>query len=254
MIEAAIKKILDLAPVRQRIYTTLDEDGVDKEYSDVELYPVRPHKLPTQKHINVTTLTGVTNWLLSDDGDEARDKCIVHVHDHKRVSVYSYPDDYYRERHHFIEATSLNDEFEFGRFMSVEDFVINASCKFVMDDALRNVIKVVSSLRATDVIHVEDDGLSQKLTATRELNRIGEVKLEPFQILRPFRTFREIEQPESRFLLRIKRNGDELPRVALFNADNSEWKLVAMRSIVEFINEKLGLMGGNAPNGINVIM
>lgn len=250
MIRDAINRILDLANVGERICHITDSTGVEQSYADKELHPIRPHRLPTQKQIIVTTLTGVTDWLLSEDGKEAREKCIVHVHDHKKVTVYSSPDSYYRERHQFIEATSLNDEFDFGRFMSVEDFVINASCKFVMDDALKNVIKVVSSLRATDVIQVEDDGISQKLTATRELNRIGEVKLEPFQILRPFRTFREIEQPESRFLLRIKRNGDELPRVALFNADNAEWKLVAMRSAADFIAANLT----DKKEGINIIM
>jgi len=55
--------------------------------------------------------------------------------------------------------------------------------------------------------------------------------------LSPFRTFREIEQPESEFLLRIRLDANENPTVALFEADGSAWSIKAMENIVEYVKK-----------------
>jgi hypothetical protein len=48
--------------------------------------------------------------------------------------------------------------------------------------------------------------------------------------LKPFRTFAEIEQPESEFILRLQ----DGPRIALFAADGGKWKLEAINSIKKY--------------------
>ena len=54
--------------------------------------------------------------------------------------------------------------------------------------------------------------------------------------LKPFRTFREIEQPESEFILRYQnRNGIE---AALFEGDGGCWKLDAILRIKEWLSDK----------------
>ena len=47
--------------------------------------------------------------------------------------------------------------------------------------------------------------------------------------------FREIEQPESEFLLRTCLDDKNIPRVALFEADGGAWRITAMRRIAEYI-------------------
>ena len=49
--------------------------------------------------------------------------------------------------------------------------------------------------------------------------------------LRPYRTFKEIDQPESQFLLRLNENGN----IGLFEADGGMWKLEAKKSIAILI-------------------
>jgi hypothetical protein len=57
--------------------------------------------------------------------------------------------------------------------------------------------------------------------------------------LRPYRTFREIEQPASKFVLRVKRGGEgQKPGCALFEADGGFWKLEAIENIRKYIASK----------------
>jgi hypothetical protein len=56
----------------------------------------------------------------------------------------------------------------------------------------------------------------------------------------PYRTFPEIDQPASKFTLRMQSsNGEGMPYAALFEADGAAWKIVAIRSISEYLKSKL---------------
>lgn len=58
--------------------------------------------------------------------------------------------------------------------------------------------------------------------------------------LAPYRTFREVTQPLSPFVLRMKQGREGgLPTVALFEADGGKWKLDAIAFIRDFLREKI---------------
>lgn len=53
--------------------------------------------------------------------------------------------------------------------------------------------------------------------------------------LRPYRTFTEVEQPESEFILRL----DDEGRVGLIEADGGAWKMTAKASIAAYFETML---------------
>ena len=53
--------------------------------------------------------------------------------------------------------------------------------------------------------------------------------------LQPFRTFVEVAQPESEFLLRINDRGE----IGFFPADGGVWKLEATRNVAAYFEDKL---------------
>lgn len=65
--------------------------------------------------------------------------------------------------------------------------------------------------------------------------RVDMVKVEPRVSLQPFRTFIEVEQPESEFLLRINERGE----IGFFPADGGVWKLEATRNVAGYFEEAL---------------
>lgn len=232
MIKDAIEKILDLASP-----AIFDELG--EKYSSKPIFPIKPHTIPLQRPLEVKTLSGVFDWLVSSEGNEARGNgCTLHIQDFNSVSVFSGINEYHRDRHGYINASFKPDAFVFGKYYRQEDFVINASSKFEMDDNLKNVLKLVSKIRTSEVVTSEDDGISQGVTMTNDVKRLEETKVQPFHDLYPYRTFREIIQPHSRFLLRVRKSGG-YPEVALFEADNSNWKIDAMESIREYFRFRI---------------
>ena len=57
--------------------------------------------------------------------------------------------------------------------------------------------------------------------------------------LRPYRTFLDIHQPASEFVLRIKADKDEGPRCALFEADGGAWRFTALEHIKSYMADNL---------------
>jgi hypothetical protein len=91
-----------------------------------------------------------------------------------------------------------------------------------------------------DVLKLEDTGFSQSLTTEKGF-RLEKTGLKNIVTLRPFCTFREIDQPERMFLVRMKKgkSENELPTVALFRADGDIWKLDAVQAIKRWIEVAL---------------
>jgi hypothetical protein len=142
----------------------------------------------------------------------------------------------------------LGDEcFRFGTYYEVEEFVIKLSTLFVQEDELGQVIKLVGNIKEEKVRNTEDDGISQRVLARAGVASVAEVRVPNPVILRPYRTFREVEQPPSPFLLRL-RGGREggLPSCALFEADGGGWKLEAIQDIESYLNVRQ-FEGGQRP-------
>lgn len=61
------------------------------------------------------------------------------------------------------------------------------------------------------------------------------VEIKPRVLLKPFRTFIEVDQPESTFLLRINSEGN----IGFYEADGGVWKLEATRNVAGYFEENL---------------
>ena len=73
------------------------------------------------------------------------------------------------------------------------------------------------------------------LSATMGVALKQVVPVKPRVTLAPFRTFLEVEQPASEFILRLDNNAS----IGLLEADGGMWKLVARETIKKFLEEKL---------------
>ena len=96
----------------------------------------------------------------------------------------------------------------------------------------------MSSIKDETVRISGDDGFTQTVTARAGVALVEEVKVPNPVTLRPYRTFMEVEQPPSSFVLRL-RSGDKSPNVSLHEADGGQWKLEAIRAIKAFLAEQL---------------
>jgi hypothetical protein len=166
------------------------------------------------------------------DGLE-KDGLQIVVQNHAHVSITTAPDCTWAQREIHISARCDVKPFPFGQFLDIEEFIVKAQCRFVDDGAKSAMISHVSSICDEKVITNTDDGISQSVVREDKVGRKGRHEMTPMLALMPHRTFPEIEQPASNFLLRIK----DGPRAALFEADGGLWETKAVRSIAAYIRE-----------------
>jgi hypothetical protein len=138
-------------------------------------------------------------------------------------------------RTEYLRASLDNDAqpFRFNTFMSSEAFIIGAMSLFEETEDRVKAISFASGLVSEAKLTKTDSGGTTKTQAHQGVvNLSGEA--EPGVIvLKPFRTFRQIAQPQSAFIFRYRANGDEI-EVALFEADGGAWKHEAMENIAKF--------------------
>lgn len=94
-----------------------------------------------------------------------------------------------------------------------------------------------------------DDGISQEVQVKKGVSGslAGGETTKGVYSLSPWRTFRECEQPESFFILRLKAVSDGLPRAALFDAEGGSWRLTAVESIKSYLEEQFSEGGIAVP-------
>lgn len=133
----------------------------------------------------------------------------------------------------------LPDPFPFGRALDTDRFIIHASDFFERNEQYQRLIATVSSIVEVNESITDDDGISQAVTLKNRIGRKNSGMIEPYVKLRAYRTFREVEQPESTYLLRIGK-GHDGPVVTLHEASGYQWKIAATDAVYEYVKERVG--------------
>lgn len=226
-----IDRILELSPTQQ-----MEIEG--RKYTDTGIVPVLD---PVAKAIEVHTLTGLVDYFDKMSGQDQY-SCLFHVHDFNRVNIVSFPFGAFRQRETFITATAFDLKHKFDQHMPVENFIVYLQSMFVQDETTAKIMRIVGNITQGSEMNVSDDGFTQRVTAKAGVSRVEIVDLPNPVTLRPFRTFMDIQQPESKFILRIKADKDEGPRCALFEADGGAWKNGAIAGIKAYLEgRKVGV-------------
>ena len=178
--------------------------------------------------LTMSTLSGLVDYIKSNT-DEMDDKMVVHVVSPTKVQLLSMLD-LDRKRECLVEVDADLPEFSFGKFMDSESFLIGIRSKFIQNEDAEKLLKFAGTVEVGTVATYGDDGISQKATVSKGIAQ-KETTLVPNPVkLRPYRTFTEVEQPESEFVFRMK-DYDHTVGCALFEADGGAWRRTAMKNI-----------------------
>lgn len=221
---------------------TVNVDG--QEFSAADLEPVVYEPRPATVAVN--TLNGFCGFIENDiDGRIKREPHLIVVHSHEKVSLISAAGGRDNARTGLVSAV-LNRELEmfpFGQFLSQEEFAIRFRSLFVRNegDDYDYVLEYASKLVGSTAVEITDDGISQEVGVKKGVTglRTEKTVLKPVVRLSPYRTFRDIGQPQSEFVFRVRMNKDDAPTVALFEADGGAWINTAMDTIVDFIRRQI---------------
>lgn len=203
-----------------------------------ELLPIAPPANPT---LEVSTLSGLVAAVKSKlDGldPQAVALRVVDVH---AVEVVSLESDKYARRHVWVRAKhAAETKFEFDKYYSSpESFLIAFRSSFHFNDEAVKVAKLCSVVSSGDSVAVTDDGISQAIQVNAGTVTRSTVDLPADGIpLIPWRTFREANPVESKFLLRMKGVKESLPHIALFEID-AKWRVETVQAIATYLRREL---------------
>lgn len=203
--------------------------------------PVERKQPPVYK---VFTLRGLIDYIVEDPDClfDQYERLVLHVESQRSVRLYTktYGTDN-SVRTELASCACTNRPFEFNCYYGREDFMVALMSRFIQTDNAIGVGKLVGNLSVEDAVQVSDDGMNQSVTIKSGIARKASgVKVENPVVLAPIRSFPDIAQPESPFVLRIKNVADkEEPKVALFEADGDAWKCEAVQRIKELLQSEL---------------
>lgn len=202
-----------------------------RDYSEKPLILVeKPRYKPS-----AVTVSGIESLveLIKMEVGKLNAPLFVEVEDYKTVEVYSTYNERY-ERQEVYCAKSDMPEFKFG-WKPYDDAMISFRSQFKQDGDVPYILDLLSKITDENSVSTEDNGLSQAVQVKKGIGLKGTEIVRPIVKLTPYRTFKEVDQPESEFLLRLNEGG----MIGLFEADGGIWMLEAKRRIASRLKDLL---------------
>ena len=220
----ALQTLLDLVPPTQ-----IELHGLP--YATRSLSVVAPPLAPA---FSVGTLDGFVNLLESGVDAFEPDATLIHI---ARVELVDRKADSYGRRKVRAVATLTEGvtQFTFNQYTPQEDFIIGLQSHFQKTADLDGLLDLASHITAKESVKQVDSGVSQEVTVQRGSAFKEEVEVKARVTLKPYRTFRELDQPASDFIFRVKDNA----RLALFEADGGAWKIAAIGLISAWLANRI---------------
>lgn len=203
------------------------------QYATKELWRVNN---PKPAKVKVKSLTGIVDYLKANVDDLNMEGIIIHVEDHVTVWVMSELEQDHRDREFYLVAKAEPPEIRLNNFTDRESFNIMLQSRFADVADRADVLRSIAKMRYENEVKMEDDGITQTVASKAGVALVREDQIPNPVRLAPFRTFSEIEQPISPFILRV----DDKCNVGLFEADGGAWKNKAMQSIKNYLEFELG--------------
>lgn len=224
MLAKLIDKIVTLKETK-----TFEING--QTYADTPLTRIPPH-VDRPECIRVSGLDGICK-LIRTELAKIDTVVMVQAKSHNSVEVMTtYLPDFSRNILYRAEADApgLRTGYR-GR----EVALIELRSLFIPNEGTTYLLDLLSKMTDENKVSTNDNGVTQTVEARQGVALNAMVEIKPRVMLRPFRTFLEVEQPESEFLLRV--DADE--GIGFFEADGGIWKLEAKRNIADYFNTNL---------------
>lgn len=148
-------------------------------------------------------------------------------------------------RHIYATASIFTrDQFKFSAQLDLETFVVEVQSKFVDNEERARLLRLVGNLTSGNVTTASDDGVTQQVSVRAGVTLKGREAVENPFMLAPYRTFPEVTQPASPYILRIRDVQNSLPTAMLVEADGGAWRLAAVQNIKSWLNGSFKITAG----------
>lgn len=226
----AIDRIVELATP----FTLETRSG--HQFCSADLREVRP-EVPSPVRYSVDTLEALVK-LIRTEGVAQAPLLYVRVDGARLVvvdSTYTGRDYAIYSRLPLYEAVSDAPGITVNQEMSQEQAIVELQSLYAVTPDRDYLLALLSRIDVNQGVSTVDNGVSQEVSVRTGAVLKEQQTVKPIVHLQPYRTFLEVEQPASDFLLRLSKSGYP----ALHEADGGAWRLEAKRNIAAYLGEKL---------------
>lgn len=199
--------------------------------------------------VKASTLTALIDYIGSCS-EEFRGDMLIHIVSPTRVRLMSELDAE-RNREVLFETDAEVSGFHFDRWYGQEEFMIALQANFISNKDLELITKVAGNVERKNEQSFSDDGISQVATMQVGVASKADVIVpNPVELI-PYRTFQEVEQPNSKFVFRIGDDGG--PEFKIVEAEGGIWKNEAVGNIKAYIIQAINNMPDDIKGKLTVI-
>jgi len=232
MLKAFVDRILEIGKPNIEVIG-------DRFYSDKTLNLITEPKPVT---LGLSTLTSLVDYITANKDKLKTDELSIHVDSPTRVLLFgNLRENNQRFVYAYAELPSDCQFNKFGEYLDQESMVIALQTFFAQGIGdLGGLQKIVGGLQSSKTLLLKDDGITQvaEIKAGISTSNVERKDIVNPMTLTPYRTFREVAQPSSSFVVRLKNSSQE-PKIAIFEAEGGAWKMEAMKSIKEYLKDNL---------------
>lgn len=199
-----------------------------------------PHQLrPDIDHPDILplhSLDALVN-LVRTEASKAETPLYITIPDHLTVRCFGQPQPdarFFRQMYYEAKATDVPGWGEMVQ-LGFEEAQIAMRTRFQETTDTIYALKLLSDICCGAKVVYNDNGIATTVTTQKGVALQSNEQIRPIITLKPYRTFQEVEQPESEFLLRM----DEEGNIGLFEADGGMWKLTARQTVKAFLEAQL---------------
>lgn len=230
MLKEAIEKIVSLAAPEIKTLEgrtfSIGSDG----YQEIRATPDRPEML---------TLNSLDSLVKMVKTEGLQDDAPLYITIQNPTTVlcfakFNREDRCFRQMYYQANGTDIpgwGDRVE----MPFEEALIALRTRFQETNDTIYALNLLSEITTGAKITFNDNGIAKTVVTKKGIDLQTNEAIRPIITLRPYRTFQEIEQPESQFLIRISERG-----ITFIEADGGMWKLHARQSIKAFLEKEFG--------------
>lgn len=164
-------------------------------------------------------------------GRESGSPLYITIPTHTEVRCFAQIDPKQREmrqNYYVAKATDVpgwDDSVKLG----FEEAQIALRTRFQHTNDTEYALKLLSDISTGAKVIYNDNGIATTVTTQKGVALQTNSQIKPLLYLRPYRTFQEVAQPESLFLIRVNERS-----ISFTEADGGMWKLKARETVKEY--------------------
>lgn len=231
MLKEAIEKIVSLAnPVVTEVggvpYLIDKEGGYTQIKPDLEMVDT----------ITLSSLDAMVKFVTREAARLTDSILFLTIPNHMTVECFTSPDKGSRNLRTYLYEAKATDVPGWAEKMQLgfEEAQIALRTRFQPTDDIQYAQKLLSDITTGCKVTYNDNGVATTIVTQQGVALQGKTTIRPIINLRPYRTFQEVEQPASDFMIRVNDR-----YITFIEADGGMWKLAARETVKAYLEEHL---------------